>query len=86
MKTKLFLALCICSLACSKGKDSTPSANCDSMLQKYETSLSTYATNPTAANCISFKTNIEDLVKKCTILTAQQRQEFNASLNTLTCN
>lgn len=84
MKTFSFLLLCVVCLSC--GKKAVDPVNCDNYVAKYQTAITAYSSSPTASNCVSLKSSLSDIVNKCTILTAQQRADYNAQIDALTCN
>ncbi|MBX2951009.1 MAG: hypothetical protein KF870_00795 [Leadbetterella sp.] len=59
---------------------------CNSYVSKYQTAITAYAASPTASNCLSLKSSLSDIVNKCTLITAQEKADYNAQINGLNCN
>jgi len=84
MKALSFLLLCMVCLSC--GKKTVDPVNCDNYFAKYQTAITAYSSSQTPANCLSVKSALSDIVNRCTILTAQQRADYNAEINAMNCN
>ncbi len=86
MKSLSFLLLCLVCLSCGKKAVDPVGANCDQWSNQYSSAVNAYASSPTTANCLAFKSALTDLVNKCTVLTPQLRAQYNSEIQALTCN
>lgn len=86
MKTLSFLLLCTVCLSCGKKGVDPAAASCNESVARYQTTINAYAASPTAANCLAVKSVLSDVVNKCTLLSAQERAEYNRELDQMTCD
>lgn len=84
MKTLSFILLCAVCLSC--GKKAVNPAKCNEYIARYQTTLNAYANNPTPANCIAVRNILGDIVDKCSLLSAKERDEYKEDLEQMDCN
>lgn len=91
MKNKLTIffmvlfALAMVSNSCDKVDDNP--FNCTQLATDYLAAYSNYTSDPSAANCIELKNEIQDyLDSDCPALTDTYRAELQTELNSLDCN
>lgn len=87
---KLFLSVLVfASLSCGKKKTVgplNPMGNCLPLSEAYVNAANAYASDPTRQNCQNFLKTLDDLVKKCSILTAEQKREYQDAYNDVKCD
>ena len=60
--------------------------NCENVLEPYMASITAYSSNPTVANCNKVKSTLTDVVNKCSMFTAAQRDDYKNELKDWDCN
>lgn len=86
---KIFLSVIVfVSLSCGKGpvNPMNPMGNCAPLSEAYVNAASAYTNDPTRQNCQNFLKTLDDLVKKCSILTADQKREYQDAYKDVKCD
>jgi hypothetical protein len=88
MKKIIISLLVLASFSCGrKGADIlNPLGNCGKLAENYTNAWTAYAQNQSTANCQAALKSLDEYVNGCSILTADQRREYNQSKSELNCN
>jgi len=78
----LFALVSTVTINCSK--KSNDAVNCTDLANKTDAADLTYSTSPTTANCLAYKTAINNFIN-CPLITAQDKATLQLALSQLTC-
>ena len=87
MKKIILSAFLLLSLSCGskKGDILNPLGNCGKLAEDYSFALTAYAQNQSTANCQNLFRTLDKYINGCSILTAEQKRDFNQSKADLKC-
>lgn len=84
-KIASFLIILAVSASCGKATDLTPNS-CDNLSEEYVEKATAFSSNPSKSSCEALVKSLDNLVKKCTILTVAEKKQYQESLNSIDCS
>lgn len=85
-KIAYFLGILVFSASCIGTGDVAPLDNCTNLTEDYMNKVTDFSSKPSKSSCEALVKSLDNLVTKCTLLSATEKKQYEDSLKEIDCS